>query len=97
MSDTAKKQAISELNHIKKVLQRWDPIGVMPGPKEDDGPIDEYDSYAPGIHTILRGGATVDQVAQHLQHIRTLSMGLPVNRSKDRVFATELVSWWQGR
>lgn len=52
-----------ELEKIEALLRKqWDPIGVFPNwPGED-----EYDYYALHIYSMLKGGATVDEVADYL-------------------------------
>ena len=46
----------------------WDPIGRVPR--------DEYEGYAPRIASLLRGGATPEEVAAVLGTIRTESIEL---------------------
>ena len=50
----------------------WDPIGVNDHP----GAIDEYDSYAPTIVSLLARGCSAEELDLHLSHIETYSMGL---------------------
>jgi hypothetical protein len=84
-----------ELQAIMAILRSWDPIGVLPGPGDDDGPMDEYDDYAYGIHTILRGGANSEALADHLETIRTETMGCPPDRQRDELIAAELLKRWR--
>jgi hypothetical protein len=93
-SKDAKKQAMADIAYVQGILRIWDPIGIFPG---DVGPMDEYDSYAPQLVTLLRGGATVDKIQDRLGEIRTRSMGLPAYPQKDRLIADQLVSWWGKR
>ena len=90
-----RRHAKVAVRHVESVLRRWDPIGVLPGPGDDMGPMDEYDSYAPQIVSLLSRGATVEAIAEHLEGIRTGMMGHPPLREVDERFAQELVSWWQ--
>lgn len=85
---------MADLVHVQSVLRRWDPIGVI---TEDEfgAPDDEYDSYAPGIVSLLSGGADVVRVADRLAELRRTSMGLPPDQDSDRRIAQELVSWWR--
>lgn len=73
-------------------LREWDPIGAFPN--WPDGPVDEYDSYAPHIVTLLRAGANQTQIADELQRIRTEPIGLPANRTRDDEFARRIVAEW---
>jgi|RhiMetdeSRZDD1v2_1073273.scaffolds.fasta_scaffold1692566_2 hypothetical protein len=51
------------------------------------------EAHAPGILGKLRAGASVDDLTRHL-HALTRAQG---NIEHDRLFATELVSWWVDR
>ena len=77
---------------VRAALREWDPIGVFPN--WPDGPVDEYDSYAPHIVTLLRSGANQTDIANELQRIRTEAIGLPPNRRRDEEFARRLVREW---
>lgn len=91
------RQVKAEIRHVEDALRRWNPIGVVVGSVEDGCPMDEYDSYAPAIVSLLSRGGTVDQVADHLETIRVRRMGLPALRAADSAIATELVAWWANR
>ncbi|HEY3074955.1 MAG TPA: hypothetical protein VGJ74_07265 [Burkholderiales bacterium] len=67
---------------IEQVLRRWDPKG---------------DAHAPGILGKLQAGASIEELARHLHGLTTAQMGLKGNMERDRLFATELVSWWVDR
>jgi hypothetical protein len=84
----------SLLRAVEAVLRRWDPIDVLPG---DVAPADEYDSYAPGVVSMLAGGCSVAELAIHLERIRTETMGLGADRRRDTAFAEELVASWRAR
>jgi hypothetical protein len=73
-------------------LREWDPIGVFPN--WPDGPVDEYDSYAPHIVTLLRSGASQTEIANELQRIRTEPIGLPANRPRDEEMARRILAEW---
>ena len=83
----AKRGAANRIRAVENVLRIWDPIGVL---SVEGGPEDEYDSYAPHIVTLVTSGCTVDALAKHLSHIRTQSIGLPENLTRDREFASKL-------
>ena len=78
--------ARAQISVIEAILRRWDPIGIG-----------EYDSYAPGILGKLQTGASVEDLTRHLYGLTTVQMGLKGNIERDRLFATELVSWWVDR
>lgn len=96
MSDAVKHQmkhgAMARTRVVEQILRRWDPIGVSPG---EVAPADEYDSYAPHIVSMLAAGCSVDVLAQHLQHIRTNSIGLPADLPRDTQCAIELLASWK--
>lgn len=50
----------------------WDPIGV----NDHAAAIDEYDSYAPAIVSLLAQGCSAAELDLHLSRIETDSMGL---------------------
>jgi hypothetical protein len=52
------------------LLREWDPIG--------DVPADEYDSYAGQVFGKLKRGASVDEIAEYLNHVESDLMGLPL-------------------
>ena len=64
----------------------WDPIGRVPR--------DEYESYAPRIASLLRGGATPDEVAAVLGTIRTETIGLSADPDRDLIVAQKLQDWY---
>ena len=86
-------QVRRDLVAVEAALRRWDPIGVLPGPGEDEGPMDEYDSYAPLLLGLLQKGGDVAVVEQELIRIR-IGMGLKAYPKTDRPTAEHLVSWW---
>ena len=71
----------AQIRVIGEILRRWDPMG---------------DAHAPGILGKLQAGASVEELARHLYGLTT-QMGLKENIERDRLFATELVSWWVDR
>jgi len=71
----------AQIRVIEQILRRWDPMG---------------DAHAPGILGKLQAGASVEELARHLYGLTT-QMGLEGNMERDRLFATELVSWWVDR
>jgi hypothetical protein len=51
------------------------------------------DAHAPGVLGKLQAGTSVDDLTRHL-HALTTAQG---TIERDRLFATELVSWWVDR
>ena len=77
------------------MLRHWDPIGVISEPDGTEGPLDEYDSYAPGVLKHLREGSDIETLAQHLNDLVTSRIGLERRLEDDREFAQRLISWWK--
>lgn len=73
---------------IAEVLRRWDPLGVEPGV---DGPVDEYDGYAPLLAERIAAGAPVEALAKELGALRVAMMAERVDEALDRRIAEELV------
>ena len=69
----------------------WDPIGVAGSPHARD----EYDSYVPGVVSLLFSGASASEIAKHLTQITTESMGLGAGRERDLETAELLIEWCQ--
>jgi hypothetical protein len=67
----------------------WDPIGVAGSPHARF----EYDSYVPGVVSLLFSGASASDIAKHLTQITTESMGLSAGRRRDLKTAELLVEW----
>ncbi len=68
-----KNAAMADVRLVEAILRRWDPIGVEPGAV---APADEYDSYAPHIVSMVTGGCTAAELASHLEHLGSETMGL---------------------
>jgi len=75
---------------VKALLRRWDPIGVQPDAVASPCRY-EYDAYAPQLLPLLYSGASVRQVADRLEHIRTAMIGMAACRASDERFAAELI------
>ncbi len=80
-----KRQGEDELRLI--LWAAWDPIGRVPR--------DEYEGYAPRIASLLRGGATPEEVAAVLGTIRTESIGLAADPDRDLSVAQKLQDWYE--
>ena len=53
---------------------------------------DEYDSYAPHILSLLYAGSALMALADHLEKLRMVDMGLPRQRERDEEAARELTA-----
>jgi hypothetical protein len=60
----------------------------------EGSPMDEYDSYAPHIVSLLSAGVSKLELAAHLEHIRTVLIGLPADTSRDVKCAEEILASW---
>lgn len=67
----------------------WDPIAA-------GVPLDEYESYAPGVWRLLQQGANENEIASHLADVRerAIEVGGPED---DRRAASKLRDWWYWR
>jgi hypothetical protein len=69
-----------------------DPIGVEPG---GTAPADEYDGYAPSLVSMVRSGATLDEVTSRLEYLALEIMDLGASsqqsRERSRGFANEII------
>ena len=83
-----KRQAMSKIRAVQKILRRWDPIGICPG---DFAPVDEYDDYAPHIVSLVAQGSSIEQLTQHLESIRVQAIGVEANRDHDRDIAKAII------
>lgn len=85
--------ATSEICAVQEILRLWDPINVRPGTL---APLDEYDSYAPHIVSMVKGGCTIEELAAHLEHLGADTLGIGPSSAESRAhslkFATQIVS-----
>jgi hypothetical protein len=63
-----------EIQHV--LMDVWDPIGV----KDEPNTQDEYDSYIGGVYGLLVGGASDEEIEDHLRKIVTDRMQLPAKK-----------------
>jgi hypothetical protein len=94
---TKRKQVRNELREVELQLRTWDPIGVIIHPNDPESPLDEYDSYAPGVLKHLRDRSGPDVLARHLNALAAEKMGVPRALVHDQNFARKLILWWNGR
>jgi hypothetical protein len=87
-----KDATMAKVRAVEEVLRLWDPINVAPGAV---APLDEYDSYAPHIVSMVEGGCTSDELASHLERLCVQCMGLgpssAESRSHSLTFAEQIV------
>lgn len=84
MGPDLKSRFKHDVELVKAVLRRWDPIGVVPE--------DEYDSYAPQLLSLLYAHCPKAEMADRLEALRTVTMGLPAARRRDEEIADELLA-----
>ena len=69
------------------LLVDWDPIGVF----GYSGAMDEYDSYASEVCSLLRSGASREQLILHLDRIEKKTMGIRAARAGQAEVADKLL------
>lgn len=84
-----KHAAISDIRVVADILRRWDPINVQPGTL---GPADEYDSYAAHIVSMVKSGCTIEELAEHLDHLCVNNMGLGTSSAASRLHNAEFAA-----
>jgi len=72
---------------VKKIIVKWDPIGVL---QSEDWPDDEYDSYIPAICSILMNSSDIATLISKLDVIVELNMGLGSQHARNKEFAEQL-------
>jgi hypothetical protein len=87
MSRRYEQELLTRVNEVLHYI--WDPIGVRGEPNARD----EYDSYVPGVYSLLDNGATAEQIATHLDNIATARMGLSSNMKDCHATAHKLLDW----
>jgi hypothetical protein len=80
---------MTDIQLVEDILRRWDPIGVEPG---TEAPADEYDSYAPHIVSMVKGGCTAEALAAHLEHLAVENMGLGSSSKASRAHSLEFAA-----
>ena len=71
------------------LFEDWDPVGC--GPLL---PVDEYDSYIPGIIHVLENHCTIDQLGAHLVKTEKERFGGALANGKAFLVATNLLTSW---
>ena len=87
--ETPREQRAAEIqDSIRQVLFRdWDPIGVNSNPNL----VDEYDSYAPQIVSMVESGCSSDALVAHLEHLSVHTIGVGSNVRASMKFAAEII------
>jgi hypothetical protein len=88
MDKQRKSELMAQVGEVASLLRQWDPIGSRPG---IDGPLDEYDSYAPHIVSMVAAGCTQVELCRHLQNLRTGNMGVSDNPMQDNEVASAIL------
>lgn len=88
MDKKVKQAAMARIRTVEALLRKWDPIGVL---SVEGGPMDEYDSYAPHIVSMVQNGCSVAQLSAHLRHLRTEVIGVPSNEDADQKTAENII------
>lgn len=92
-TNALKDAAMADIRAVEAVLRRWDPINVEPG---FAAPADEYDRYAPQLVSMVRNGASLDELTAHLEYIavETMSLGPSTAKSREwsRGIAAEIIA-----
>ena len=70
------------------LLVDWDPIGIFGYPAA----MNEYDSYAPPICSLLVSGATQTSLAAHLREIENKQMGMTRSHTDCEAIAEKLLT-----
>jgi len=86
--ESREKAARDNVRLVEGILRRWDPIGIQPG---TFAPADEYDSYAPHIVSMVECGCTMEELAGHLDHLSSDTMGVGSNLKASQKFAAQIV------
>ena len=87
-NNTNKRDPVASIRLVEGVLRRWDPVGVQPG---RFAPVEEYDSYAPQIVSMVESGCSADALAAHLEHLSVNTMGVDSNIRASTKFAAEIL------
>jgi hypothetical protein len=83
-----------ELSRLREIgWKDWDPIGLA----DSSCPRDEYDAYLLQAVGRLRQGQTIDQVAEYLDEMASINMGLgpstPASRAASARTATLIAEY----
>lgn len=88
-SKVRKRGAMVRVRAVEEILRRWDPIGVEAGKL---APLDEYDSYAPQIVSLVAQRCSVDELSAHLHTVRTEVIGVGARPDRDVEVAADILT-----
>ena len=83
------REAMGRVHVVEAILRRWDPIDLEPG---EMAPLDEYDSYAPHILSLVDQHCSAEELSAHLQKIRTEWIGVEADVVRDGEIAMEIIT-----
>ena len=83
------RELAAQVREVEAILRQWDPIGAGP---DAGAPLDEYDSYAPHIVSMVAAGSSHTDLSNHLHELRTVTIGMGENRSRDSEVADQILS-----
>lgn len=82
-----------EFNSVRDVLLRyWEPIIC-----NELLPVDEYDSYIPGIIALLGSDCTADQLSNYLLNIERNEMEVKPHPERTSLVASNLIFAWKAK
>ncbi len=79
---------MSQVQAVQALLRRWDPMDLAPG---KFAPLDEYDSYAPHIVSLVAQDCSTEELLEHLQRLRSGMVCMRENPKQDLNIAVEII------
>jgi hypothetical protein len=77
---------------LRDLVWEWDPIGIGNDRKYAE---DEYDCILDGALSLLRRGAELAELVEHLNAELPEHFGLPPQPKEATLFAHRLTAWWE--
>ena len=74
------------------LMESYNQIGVADQPAAAD----EFDSYVPALGSMLKAGATPEEIASYLSRIRRDRTGLFSHAEADLAAARSVLKWYSG-
>jgi hypothetical protein len=97
MKTRIRNEAKAWLREVEAELREWDPLMVIQAQRESGLPESEYDSYAPGVLTLLLRTPSASELAAHLGAIRKEEMEVSPDPDRDQLAATRILRWWKAQ
>lgn len=91
------RQYKREVEVVKEVLRKWDPLKIIGGLAETGFPPVEYDKYAFDILDMLKKGHGKHEIAKHLGFIQTNHLDIRVTEFWNNKISKELILCWENR